>query len=216
MDTSFIDSDLLPGFSWTLPESHGCRDLGSTEKEELHIDQKGSNELFHSDGGAQGSVPGETGSGMEMNRRPVQPQVSSSERYYRGVRKRPWGKFAAEIRDSTRCGVRVWLGTFGSAEAAALAYDQAAYAMRGPTAVLNFPVDYVKESLGDMRYGEDGSSPAMALKEKHSLRRRRRRMKTTSGGREGEEDKDLVELEDLGEQYLEDLLIKSCQEERDL
>ncbi|TYH63219.1 hypothetical protein ES332_D07G175700v1 [Gossypium tomentosum] len=168
-----------------------------------------STSLSYNDWSTESSDSASCGLYHSRSKKREEKEEPNKEKSYRGVRKRPWGKFAAEIRDSTRRGVRVWLGTFDSAEAAALAYDQAALSTQGHKAVLNFPTETVRESLQNMNYYcQEGASPAIELKQRNYLQRKSL-AKQNKKQQSLQAKNNVVVLEDLGSDYLEQLLTTS-------
>ncbi|CAI9279322.1 unnamed protein product [Lactuca saligna] len=105
----------------------------------------------------------------------VQQHSFLSCRSYRGIRRRPWGKYTAEMRNPEKKGSRLWLGTYETPEAAAMAYDRAAFKYRGSNALLNFPhlIESHKE-MPEKNFTKNLSSSSSLKSTKDTIRKRTR------------------------------------------
>ncbi|KAL1355681.1 hypothetical protein HN51_007680 [Arachis hypogaea] len=77
---------------------------------------------------------------LHANNSASSSSTTNNNKKLKGVRRRKWGKYVSEIRvPGTQ--ERLWLGTYATPEAAAVAHDVAVYCLKKPSSLekLNFP-----------------------------------------------------------------------------
>eukprot|EP00258_Populus_trichocarpa_P023346 XP_024439365.1 ethylene-responsive transcription factor ERF020 isoform X2 [Populus trichocarpa] len=106
-------------------------------------------------------------SGSSSSRTDQESGASAARKKFKGVRRRKWGKWVSEIRIPGKQD-RLWLGSYSTPEAAAVAHDIASYCLRGPSSIesLNFPLMLpasVREDMSPKSIQKAASDAGMAI-----------------------------------------------------